>query len=152
MPPRRAPPRRPPRPPPRLPRRPKRPPRYERAAIVSPSSVAAPLPPLRSYPGDAGRRSRALQSHALHHPPSLRSFQVAAAAQAQAAAESDENDPLKDKYGDLEMVQSVGVTDRKWTRISELSEALVGKNARVENRGERGRRGRGGGGRLGEQG
>jgi len=51
---------------------------------------------------------------------------------------SDDNDPLKGTaYGDLRMVQSVCVTERKWTKVEELSEDKIGTSvllrARVHN-------------------
>lgn len=61
-----------------------------------------------------------------------------AAADAADKASADDNDPLRGTaYGDLPLVQSVSVTDRKWTRIEDLKEGLVGQSvllrARVHN-------------------
>lgn len=57
---------------------------------------------------------------------------AAAAAAEKAAAE--ENDPLKDKYGDARMVQSVEITGRKWTRVSDLTADKVGQTVLIRAR------------------
>ena len=44
---------------------------------------------------------------------------------------SDASDPLKDQYGDSELVQSQNITKRKWSRVESLNkdskDAQVGK-------------------------
>ena len=49
----------------------------------------------------------------------------------------EEEDPLKDNYGDYELIQSNEITERKWTPIGSISEVDVGKvvliRARVHN-------------------
>lgn len=41
-----------------------------------------------------------------------------------AVTEADPDDPLASQYGDLPMVQSVEVTDKKWTAVSNLTTEL----------------------------
>ena len=41
-----------------------------------------------------------------------------------AVTEPDPDDPLASQYGDLPMVQSVEVTDKKWTAVSNLTNEL----------------------------
>eukprot|EP00241_Pyramimonas_parkeae_P016227 CAMPEP_0114301668 /NCGR_PEP_ID=MMETSP0059-20121206/14238_1 /TAXON_ID=36894 /ORGANISM="Pyramimonas parkeae, Strain CCMP726" /LENGTH=530 /DNA_ID=CAMNT_0001424439 /DNA_START=97 /DNA_END=1689 /DNA_ORIENTATION=+ len=50
------------------------------------------------------------------------------------ASAMDENDPLKENYGDMRMVQSVEVTGKKWTRVEALNEQLVGEVVLVRAR------------------
>ena len=53
------------------------------------------------------------------------SFQAAARGQKQAApTQPDENDPLKEQYGDTQLVQSQTTTGRKWTRVEALNKDL----------------------------
>lgn len=52
-------------------------------------------------------------------------LQAAARGQKQAApTQPDENDPLKDKYGDAERIQSQQITKRRWTRVEALDKSL----------------------------
>ena len=41
------------------------------------------------------------------------------------SAAADAEDPLKDKYGDAEMVQSQTKSGRRWTRVEDLSGTLA---------------------------
>ena len=51
--------------------------------------------------------------------------QAAARGQKQAApTQPDENDPLKEQYGDAQLVQSQTTTERKWTRVEALNKDL----------------------------
>jgi len=51
--------------------------------------------------------------------------QAAARGQKQAApTQPDENDPLKDKYGDTQLIQSQNISKRKWTRVEVLDKSL----------------------------
>lgn len=43
-----------------------------------------------------------------------------------AVTEADPNDPLASKYGDVPMVQSAEITDRKWTDVAALKPELDG--------------------------
>ena len=45
------------------------------------------------------------------------------------STEADANDPLKDQYGDSELIQSQQVTKRQWTRVEGLNSSL--KDAQV---------------------
>ncbi len=45
---------------------------------------------------------------------------------AAAPTQPDADDPLKDKYGDMILVQSQGQSSRTWTQLSELSPAREG--------------------------
>lgn len=57
-------------------------------------------------------------------------LQAAARGQKQAApTQPDENDPLKEQYGDAQLVQSQTTTARTWTRVEALNKEL--KNAQV---------------------
>lgn len=57
-------------------------------------------------------------------------FQAAARGQKQAApTQPDENDPLKEQYGDAQLVQSQTRTARAWTRVEALNKEL--ENAQV---------------------
>lgn len=58
--------------------------------------------------------------------------QAAQRGQKQAVStEADASDPLKDQYGDSELVQSQNITKRKWSRVESLNkdskDAQVGK-------------------------
>lgn len=59
------------------------------------------------------------------------------AASAQAQKKEEEEDPLKDNYGEYELIQSNEITKRKWTPLSSITEADIGKviliRARVHN-------------------
>ncbi|PSC74260.1 aspartate-tRNA cytoplasmic [Micractinium conductrix] len=54
-----------------------------------------------------------------------------------ATAQPDEDDPLADRYGDTELVQSAVLTGRSWTAVGALTPELAGKplliRARVHN-------------------
>ena len=51
--------------------------------------------------------------------------QAAARGQKQAApTQPDENDALKEQYGDAQLVQSQTTTERKWTRVETLNKDL----------------------------
>ena len=43
--------------------------------------------------------------------------------------EADANDPLKEQYGDAELVQSQSITKRRWSRVESLNKDL--KDAQV---------------------
>ncbi|KAL4421624.1 hypothetical protein ABPG75_010915 [Micractinium tetrahymenae] len=50
------------------------------------------------------------------------------------ATQPDENDPLADRYGDTELVQSAVVTGRTWTAVSALTPELEGQPVLVRAR------------------
>mmetsp|Transcript_20275 Transcript_20275/g.24224 ORF Transcript_20275/g.24224 Transcript_20275/m.24224 type:complete len:544 (-) Transcript_20275:126-1757(-) len=56
-----------------------------------------------------------------------------AAAEAERKAKED-NDPLKDNYGEADLICSKVITDRKWTRVNELTDQLVGESVLVRAR------------------
>jgi hypothetical protein len=54
-------------------------------------------------------------------------LQAAQRGQKQAVStQADPEDPLKDHYGDTELVQSQAITDRKWTEVLQLTPELKG--------------------------
>lgn len=60
--------------------------------------------------------------------PAPATLQAAQRGQKQApATQADPDDPLRDHYGDSELVQSAVVTDRKWTDVLQLTPALAGQ-------------------------
>ncbi|GAB4822582.1 hypothetical protein N2152v2_009628 [Parachlorella kessleri] len=50
------------------------------------------------------------------------------------STQADPDDPLKDHYGDVELVQSQLVTDRKWTEVLQLTPELKGQQVLVRAR------------------
>eukprot|EP00959_Pyramimonas_sp_CCMP1952_P443262 9280245-Pyramimonas_sp.AAC.1 len=84
-----------------------------------------------SVDGSEGEMSKA-QLKKLKAKQEKEAFKAEKAAKAAAlAAEksaADENDPLKDKYGDVKMVQSHEITGRKWTRVEDLTVDKVGES------------------------
>ncbi|DBA72743.1 TPA: hypothetical protein ACH3X2_010137 [Trebouxia sp. C0005] len=60
---------------------------------------------------------------------------AAARGQKQAApTQPDENDPLKDKYGDAERIQSQHITKRKWTRVEALDKSVENQTVLLRGR------------------
>lgn len=60
---------------------------------------------------------------------------AAARGQKQAApTQPDENDPLKDKYGDAERIQSQQITKRKWTRVEALDKSAENQTVLLRGR------------------
>ncbi|KAL3148286.1 hypothetical protein ABBQ38_013752 [Trebouxia sp. C0009 RCD-2024] len=60
---------------------------------------------------------------------------AAARGQKQAApTQPDENDPLKDQYGDAQLVQSQATTERKWTRVEALNKDLENQQVLLRGR------------------
>ena len=52
-------------------------------------------------------------------------LQAASRGQKQAApTQPDENDPLRDKYGDTQLIQSQSISKRTWTRVEALDKSL----------------------------
>jgi len=51
-----------------------------------------------------------------------------------APTQADPDDPLQDHYGDVAMVQSATVTDRKWTKVEDLSPDIEGQKVLVRAR------------------
>ena len=90
-----------------------------------------------SVDGSEGEMSKA-QLKKLKAKQEKEAFKAEKAAKAAAlAAEksaADENDPLKDKYGDVKMVQSHEITGRKWTRVEDLTVDKVGESVLVRAR------------------
>mmetsp|Transcript_29880 Transcript_29880/g.41342 ORF Transcript_29880/g.41342 Transcript_29880/m.41342 type:complete len:576 (+) Transcript_29880:122-1849(+) len=65
----------------------------------------------------------------------FKAAKVAAREQAeQSKSEVDENDPLKDNYGDLPLVQSQCISGRVWTRVDALGTNLIGSSVLVRAR------------------
>lgn len=52
----------------------------------------------------------------------------------QVSTEADPNDPLKDQYGDLPMVQSQGISGRTWSRVDEINAGLKGQKVLIRAR------------------
>lgn len=64
------------------------------------------------------------------YPGTLRPVSMQAALRGQKQAVSNEanpSDPLRESYGDSELVQSVAVTEREWVDVSSLVPQLEGK-------------------------
>jgi len=90
------------------------------------------------------RRSRSVQAPLTvcatpAHPAALQSradvkAERLAARTGKAAVVAEEDDPLAAHYGDAPLVQSAGISGRVWTRLGELSPALVGQRVLVRGR------------------
>lgn len=48
--------------------------------------------------------------------------------------QADPDDPLKEKYGDAPLIQSQGLTQRRWTHVTDLTPALVGETVNIRAR------------------
>jgi hypothetical protein len=47
----------------------------------------------------------------------------------QTSTEADPEDPLRECYGDLPLVQSQGISGKKWLRVEGINTALKGEKA-----------------------
>lgn len=84
----------------------------------------------------AGEEGQALSKKALKkaEKEAQKQAKKAETAQKNAQNEPEEEDALKDNYGDLPLVQSQSITNRKWTPVGQIDESLDGQTILVRAR------------------
>eukprot|EP00899_Mesostigma_viride_P012006 jgi/Mesvir1/20806/Mv07908-RA.1 len=96
------------------------------------SEPATPASPEGDAPAEGISKKAAKKAAAKAEKEAKKAARAAEVAQEQ--GDKDEDDPLKDNYGDLPLIQSREISGRKWTNVADIDEKLVGTTVLIRGR------------------